>query len=79
MPLPPKPPPTGVVILLVQRPACALKNSTLHLALDVASVNHLAHVHEGRVAQDFHFPCVWINLDVHDVARKLRADAALNV
>ena len=54
-------------VLFVQRPADPLHGPPLHLAFDVAGMNRLAGILNGRVAQDRHLARVGIDLDVDDV------------
>ena len=59
-------------VLLVQRPADALNNPTLHLALDVTGVDRPSGVLGGRVAKNCDLAGLRVNLDIADVGRKRR-------
>src|SRR5262249_32748351 len=65
-----------VDVLLVQRPADALHDAALHLALDVLRVDGAARILRANVTQDLHLPGFGVDLDVAELGRKAGALAS---
>ena len=65
----------AVDVLLVERPADALRGAALELALHVARVHGLARVLGHGVAEDGHAPGLGVDLDVDQVGAEARARA----
>ena len=65
----------AVDVLLVERPADALRHAALVLALDVARVDGAAGILDRRVAQDRDLAGLGVDLDVGDVGGEARRRA----
>ena len=70
-----QPPVLAVDVLLVERPADALRRAALELALDVGRMNRLAGVLDHRVAQHLRGAGFGIDLDVADMGGEGNAGA----
>src|SRR5450631_1141701 len=60
----------GVDVLFVERPANALRDAALHLALDIAGVDGAADILHGGVADYAHDAEFGIDFDVADMRAK---------
>src|SRR5262249_30118008 len=64
-----------VDIFLVERPADALGDAALDLALDIGGMDRAADILDRGVTQDLDLPRLLVHLDVADMRRKARAGA----
>src|SRR5215469_11788067 len=61
-----------VDVLLVERPADALRHTSLHLALDIGGMDRPAHILDRRVAQSLDVAGLQVDLDIANMRRKSR-------